>query len=183
MLPPLRDRRADIPELARRILEEFDRVNGGHHTFQDDAIAYLLSCDFPGNIRELENYVKRAAVMAGGATITASDFTCQQRMNAASGSCMAPPIRPKQLAITSDEGTSEPSHPAAPADVSSTVDDATDNMPQLARGSGLLVSRDQLVDALTTTGWSQAKAGRLLGLSARQIAYAIRRLDVSIQRF
>jgi len=182
-LPPLRDRRADIPKLARRILEEFDRMNGGRHTFREDAIAYLLGCDFPGNIRELENCVKRAVVMASGTTLTASDFTFRKEAYPSEVSRATTPERPKQFATELGGHAPEPVPSGERIDVPSVAADAINDTPRIAKRAGILVNREQLVDALATAGWSQAKAGRLLGLSARQIAYAIRRYSIFIQRF
>jgi len=179
-LPPLRDRRADVPELARRILEDFDRVNGARHTFREDAIAYLLGCEFPGNIRELENCVKRAAVMANGATITAVDFTFRKELPLF-GTLRVMPNHPKRLPAAPVEQAPEQVSSGDGTDALPAPSEAIIDAPQVAREPGILVGREQLVDALTMAGWSQAKAGRLLGLSARQVAYAIKRLGISIQ--
>jgi len=72
-VPALRERRDDIPVLARHFLERFDRRNDSRHTFSDAAIERLLGYDFPGNIRELENVVEQAAALAGGEVIGADE--------------------------------------------------------------------------------------------------------------
>jgi len=155
-LPPLRERREDIPDLARRVLSDFDRANGTHHDLGLDAIAELVACGFPGNIRELENCVKRAAVMADSSQITATHLACQR------GGCLSlQDRRPRQT------GT-----PNRPADVPH--GEASDR--------GLAVGREELLAALSDVGWSQAKAGRRLGLSSRQIGYAIRKYAITLTR-
>jgi len=63
-LPPLRDRRADIPALASFFLRRYAEENGKHiEGFSDAASAVLSSYSWPGNVRELENVVERAVVL------------------------------------------------------------------------------------------------------------------------
>jgi DNA-binding NtrC family response regulator len=66
-MPPLRDRRADIPALVRFFLDRFARDNGkAIETASVEALELLSAYDWPGNVRELENAVERAVVMAHG---------------------------------------------------------------------------------------------------------------------
>jgi len=72
---PLRSRRSDIPELA----EHFLRHHGVHRAdapsgFTDDGVRALLLHDYPGNVRELENLIQRAVVVARGPLITLEDL-------------------------------------------------------------------------------------------------------------
>ena len=69
-LPPLRDRRGDIPALASFFLRHYAAENGRTlETFADDALATLLEYRWPGNVRELENVVERAVVLCDGPQI------------------------------------------------------------------------------------------------------------------
>ncbi len=78
-LPPLRDRREDIPALGRYFLK---RVGNdiGHPglTFSDDAVDTLCTYHWPGNVRELENIVERCAVLAENHVITRADIPLLQ---------------------------------------------------------------------------------------------------------
>jgi DNA-binding NtrC family response regulator len=66
-LPPLRERRADVPALASFFLRKYASENGKTiETFADDALAALLEYRWPGNVRELENVVERAVVLCDG---------------------------------------------------------------------------------------------------------------------
>jgi DNA-binding NtrC family response regulator len=74
-LPPLRDRREDIPPLAAHFL----RQHAGHYRkaialFDEGAMKALLSHTWPGNVRELDHAVERAVLMAEGETIRAADL-------------------------------------------------------------------------------------------------------------
>jgi two-component system response regulator HydG len=66
-LPPLRERKADIPHLVRAFLEEFCRREEiPLPTLRSEALALLLAYDFPGNVRELQNVVEGAVSLADG---------------------------------------------------------------------------------------------------------------------
>jgi DNA-binding NtrC family response regulator len=75
-MPSLREIRGDIPMLATHFLrkqaKDLDREVDG---FEPEAMKALTAYDWPGNIRELENEVKRAAVMAAGRRITFDDLS------------------------------------------------------------------------------------------------------------
>lgn len=74
-VPPLRERREDIPELAEYFVARAVREMGARaNALSSQAIAVLKSYDWPGNVRELENTVMRAALLAPGTTIQADDI-------------------------------------------------------------------------------------------------------------
>jgi DNA-binding NtrC family response regulator len=70
-LPPLRDRREDIPELVGHFLNVYNEENDRYVAHIDRAaLAALQDYDWPGNVRELQNYIERAVVMAEGDELT-----------------------------------------------------------------------------------------------------------------
>ncbi len=73
-LPPLRERKDDIPILVRHFLEEFRPGEAELWTVDDQAMAMLESYPWPGNVRELRNVIERVALLARGQTIRASDL-------------------------------------------------------------------------------------------------------------
>ena len=74
-LPALRERREDIPLLARHFIEKRCQTDGVRLT--DDALDYLSSLPYPGNIRELKNFVERTLLVCGKEVLTADDFKQQ----------------------------------------------------------------------------------------------------------
>ncbi|NMG49369.1 nif-specific transcriptional activator NifA [Azoarcus communis] len=64
MLPPLRERVEDIPEIARFLVDKVSKMQGRPLSITDSALRILLHHGWPGNVRELENCVERAAVMS-----------------------------------------------------------------------------------------------------------------------
>ncbi len=78
VIPPLHDRREDIPLLVAHFLREFNRKNEMNLTIEAVAVQRLQSMPWPGNVRELENAVNRLAIFATGGQITLADVEVEQ---------------------------------------------------------------------------------------------------------
>lgn len=77
-LPPLRDRREDIPLLANHFLDQHtQRYRKPLDRFEEDSLRSLLAHPWPGNVRELSHVVERAVLMAGGISIRPGDLGLQ----------------------------------------------------------------------------------------------------------
>ncbi len=75
-LPPLRERKEDIPLLVDSFIRKFNRLMSKEiEGISEDALAVLMNYDYPGNIRELENIIEHAFVMAKGKYIDAQHFS------------------------------------------------------------------------------------------------------------
>jgi Nif-specific regulatory protein len=181
-LPALRDRKEDVPILAREFLRRFDEEHHTSHGLTASAYQVLNSCYFPGNVRELENCIRRTATLSHGDGITADDFACRhdECLSATlwKGAVSAPfriinPPGRTVLPIAEESATAllEDDGPCAKA-----------ANCEHAKDGNLKVDRDQLVAALEATGWVQAKAARLLGLTPRQVGYALQKHGVSVKK-
>jgi DNA-binding NtrC family response regulator len=73
-IPPLRERRQDIPLLTGYFLERLARTSGQERTLDDDAMKAMLAYDWPGNVRELENCLERACAFCSGPVIHVTDL-------------------------------------------------------------------------------------------------------------
>lgn len=77
-MPPLRERREDIPLLAAYFLEKYAKDNereiGG---FTPEAMDFLMGYEWPGNVRELQNVVERCVVLASGDMVSADDLPAE----------------------------------------------------------------------------------------------------------
>ncbi len=96
-LPPLRQRRQDIPLLVDFFLHQFSLSPA----ITPDAISYLQSLPFPGNIRELKNLVERTVLMAEGEELTAADF--RQSLSPSSHESVFPSVSPTGPSPTLEE--------------------------------------------------------------------------------
>ena len=195
-LPPLRERREDIPAMAQHFLERFNRENERATQFSPSALRVLSSCYWPGNVRELENCVERTATMAQGDVITDLAFPCKENR------CLTQVLHhieredavvPQRLLdIPILEVPSAPPAPAAPpvataatppadgivADVPTSTDAALAESEGKPDGE-----RERLIWAMERCGWVQAKAARLLKISPRQMGYALQKNGIEVRKF
>jgi two-component system response regulator HydG len=73
-VPPLRERKQDIPVLAGHFLDRIERTGNIRRTLSDEALHRMLDYDWPGNVRELENCLERACAMNSGPVIHVIDL-------------------------------------------------------------------------------------------------------------
>ena len=151
LVPPLRDRREDIPalaqEFARRYAERFDI----EHVYLSPAlVARLQAGDWPGNVRQLENAVARAVAMSGGGELG------PDALPAAVPGAPAPPA---------------PDHAAEPA---SPVDDALTLREQIDA-----LERSVIARTMTAVHGNQSEAARRLGISRNTLTDRLRRYGIA----
>ena len=167
-LPALRERRKDIPALARHFLDAFNRENERSLTFSENAMRTITSCNYPGNVRELENCVYRAATMTRGNVIDDVNLPCQ------SSFCHCATIVPQVAFGRDDEDLATPP-PVTNGEPDWQHIDDTEDLEALPQ-------RERLIRVMEKAGWVQAKAARMLGITPRQIGYALRKHNVTIKR-
>jgi Nif-specific regulatory protein len=196
-LPPLRERRADIPVMAEHFLARFNRENMRTIHFSPAAMHVLTSCYWPGNVRELENCVERTATMTHDDVITDLAFPCQgnrcltQVLHHIEREDAVRPGRLANIPIT-EVPTGPPPLPTdtapMPAVSSAELTDAGD-LPVGAAAAEPAEDgkpdgeRDRLVWAMERCGWVQAKAARLLKISPRQMGYALQKHEIEVRKF
>jgi DNA-binding NtrC family response regulator len=80
-IPPLRERKGDIPLLVNSFLEKFSDSDGNVRTISEDAMAHLVAYDWPGNVRELENAIERAIALGSGPILHVGDLPSNLQYN------------------------------------------------------------------------------------------------------
>lgn len=191
-LPPLRERTEDVVLLAREFLRRFNKEHGVSLAFSHRAMDVMCACEFPGNVRELESCVRRTAALAKSSTIVETDFACStgsclsmvlgksmSRMNSKGSSCIDLPII---APVTDRFGPARRNHdPQKPA--SSNGFAAPPHEAGAENSDATSTERERLIGSMEKAGWVQAKAARILGLTPRQMGYALRKHSISIKRF
>jgi DNA-binding NtrC family response regulator len=116
-IPPLRGRAQDVPDLARRFLARFSAEEGKRiRGLSSEALALLSAYQWPGNVRQLENAVFRAVVLADSDELTAVEFP-QIAAQVAGFDVRIPPIAPPAPVVERFEPTTaEPPPPFEPRD-------------------------------------------------------------------
>lgn len=179
-LPALRERASDIPLLAEAFLQRFNDEHGLEMRFAKDAVSVLSGCMFPGNVRELENCVRRTATLAAGSIIQASDFACHK------DECLSAVLwhggaSPSPGGFVPLPLQRIPRPPSVAPDPLPAAHDPAERGHDVESVSG--DERERLVEAMEAAGWVQAKAARLLDLTPRQIGYALRKYGIAIRKF
>ncbi|MFA7241060.1 MAG: nif-specific transcriptional activator NifA [Sulfuricellaceae bacterium] len=169
-LPPLRERREDIPALAEHFLEKFNRENKRRLTLSPEVIQAMTQCGWPGNVRELENCIERMATMTRGNMIRHADLMCQKGL--CYSSALGNHTRPHT--VIPIVASVQPAPPSV-AENDHVAADAPD-------GDHTQTEREQLIQAMEKCGWVQAKAARLLNLTPRQMGYALKKYDIPLKR-
>jgi two-component system, NtrC family, nitrogen regulation response regulator GlnG len=165
-VPPLRDRRGDIPELIEFFIDKVNRELGTTIVgVSDDARELLLRHGWPGNVRELENAILRAAVLArGGRMLVREDFDLagQPRQLPAETLPLEEAVR-RRLAelLHADAG-------AVPLDVHAVLISA--------------VERPMIEVALERAGGNQVKAAEILGINRNTLRKKITDLGIELRR-
>jgi Nif-specific regulatory protein len=165
-LPPLRERREDIPLLVENILARFNRENSARIGITPEAIRVLSNCHWPGNVRELENCVERFATMSRSNVVREVDIPCQTNQ------CLSSTLwkyQPKGDVI-----------PIAPIVADPVRDPVAEDVIDVEEN---LSERERLVSAMERSGWVQAKAARLLNLTPRQMGYALKKYNIEVKKF
>jgi Nif-specific regulatory protein len=192
-LPPLRERPEDVVLLAREFLRRFNKEHSVSLTFSQRAIEVLSSCAFPGNVRELESCVRRTAALSKSSTIAQADFACSDGscLSMVLGKSLSSPAHPKGIgyidlpiippALDRPVSTRRISEPKKFSADSASSEPMNDSRSGAEDGSS--TERDRLTEAMERSGWVQAKAARILGLTPRQMGYALRKHEIEIKRF
>jgi DNA-binding NtrC family response regulator len=148
-IPPLRERGDDALLLARHFAAQFGKeLRGREATLGDDALAVLRAHPWQGNVRELENAIERACILADSLTLTARDLG------------LGVPARPQASDAADDAAL-------ASLDLSGTLAEASDRAVRL-------VERRKIADALRAADGNKTRAAEALSVSYKTLLTKIK---------
>ncbi|WP_370051406.1 sigma-54-dependent transcriptional regulator [Neptunomonas sp.] len=166
---PLRERKADIVPLAKRLLEKYcQKMKRPQATFMPDAEAALINHQWPGNVRELDNVIQRALILQTGNQIMACDLHMMTGAIVINASTQEQTINPASATQVAEDVVTDNPQPAA------AVDSALANG---TLGNDLRQHEYQLIiDALRATGGSRKEAAEKLEISPRTLRYKLAKI-------
>ncbi len=165
VVPPLRDRKDDLPDLAAHLLDQIARRDrGAPKRCGKPALDVLRRHDWPGNVRELRNVLEHASILTDGPDIRPSDLAgiLEAGLLAEMGT---PSIGEEDGGIEADDppiGEGRPSRAARTEDL--TLRSRTEEF-----------QRDLIREALDRSGGRRGECARLLGIDPRNLAYYLRK--------
>lgn len=155
VLPPLRERKDDIPLLADFFLKASNKRNDKNVRMTREFLDLMTDYDWPGNVRELQNLMERLVILSTGDMLSVHDLP---------GYFLQPP---GERLIPDRE---EPTRPLQMHEQRMTENGSPRSLQEL--------EREQVEAALKRHGWVQARAARELGLTQRQIGYRIKKFSL-----
>jgi two-component system, NtrC family, response regulator AtoC len=183
LVPPLRERRQEIPQLVEFFIGKYShRYNRAQPPFSPRLLEALAAYSWPGNIRELENMMKRFAILQDEALLLKGLQPAEPRAHV--------------YAARADDRDSVPEPSNAPADaaVVATKDpgsvgrldngaaapavNGTRSLAEVARQATLKAERDLIIPTLRRVHWNRRKAAPLLGVSYKTLLNKIQDLGI-----
>ena len=175
MVPSLKDRREDIPDLATYLLAKIANENSeSTKTLSSAALAHLVEADFPGNVRQLENILARAAALAETPSIEIDDLDI-----VASSS----EVQAAQDPLANDQSTGQNTALVDPQRDGANSTAGLDPTALEAVGGDLeghlnAIEREILQNAMTEYRWNKTAAAKALGVSFRSLRYRLKKLGL-----
>jgi two-component system NtrC family response regulator len=173
-LPPLRERKEDIPLLATMFIEEIcNSCNIEVKNIESSALNFLKEVTWKGNIRELRNAIERAIILSNGNTIKFEDFSFLKEY---------------------DDYVEELKYSDDDLEEFNDTDDVIFNNDNITLSDYHLsipkngitidqVMKDLIVETLKLTKGNQLKAAKILGLSRAKLRYRIEQLKIDLKQF
>jgi two-component system, NtrC family, response regulator AtoC len=172
MMPSLRDRKDDIPALCSHFLKKYSvQYNKPFSEISQSTMDLFMEYDWPGNIRELENSIKRAVVLGSEAPIR-HDITRAMLMSSHRASARAVPPATAVPRTAPAPAAAAAAAPAAAAPV--VFEPVACSLKDVSRSAAREAERELIFKMLQQTRWNRKEAAELLGISYKALLYKIK---------
>jgi two-component system response regulator AtoC len=152
LVPPLRKRRQEIPIFVKYFLDIYGKKYGnGVHPPSQKLMRMFMHHPWPGNIRELENMVKRLVLLGNEATIIDE---------------LSPEVKKRKFFQKSNQQFQDTIPPVLP-------------LKEVSRRAAMQAEREAILKVLGQTNWNRKRAAKLLNISYKAILYKIKQYDLT----
>jgi two-component system, NtrC family, response regulator AtoC len=171
-VPPLRDRREEIPMLTEYFLKKYSvQYNKPYTDLSQDTMHLFMDYDWPGNVRELENLIKRAVVLGTELPIrkeiSHGIAMAQHRLTVA-----AAPAASRAAAPAAKPAPPAPVTPAAMA--AAAAEAGNYSLKDISRSAAREAERELILKMLQQTRWNRKETAEILGISYKALLYKIK---------
>ena len=183
LVPPLRDRKEDIPGLIEHFRNKYgSKYKQGMMLFSDDVVRRLVDYDYPGNVRELENLVRRLVVLRDekyvldelAAAINRRPAMQVQHQQGSAGGSLPPSNQGQNHYSTPPAGVAPVAAPSAPPAAQVLPMAETVSLKDIARQAAIRAEREAISSMLARTNWNKRKAAVRLQISYKALLYKIK---------
>jgi two-component system response regulator AtoC len=181
-LPPLRQRRDEIPELTRLFLRQFcEHYNKPPQALASDTLRLFAEYDWPGNVRELENLIKRMVILGTDESIR------RELAEAIAGRTMKSgpiPVLQARAAVPATSGQPPPAVAPAPVAADTSATSAASaaapvgSLKDIARQAAREAEKELIYRTLQQTRWNRREAAEILGISYKALLYKIKEAEL-----
>jgi two-component system response regulator AtoC len=170
ILPPLRERRDEIPVLTEYFLKKYSvHYNKPYSEIGAETMRQFMEHDWPGNVRELENLIKRAVVL-GGETAIRKEITQAVALASQRVASLA-----RAPAAAAPVAAALPPPPPTPAAIAAAAVEAGNySLKDISRTAAREAERELILKMLQQTRWNRKETAEILGISYKALLYKIK---------
>ena len=189
IVPPLRERRDEVPALTDFFVARYSRkYNRPLKPVSDELRHMFLQYEWPGNIRELENMIKRVVVLQDETLVVREIERNMQRTAAAATPAAAPVALAAAIAVPAGVGAAGvmpyipdpvPAVPALPPDEPELVEEGGGSLASVAKAAAMKAERAAIEQTLRQVHWNRRKAAQILGVSYKTLLNKIKECGIT----
>jgi two-component system response regulator AtoC len=172
-LPPLRERREEIPALSDHFLKKYSvQYNKPYSRLSEETMRLFMEHDWPGNVRELENLIKRAVVLGTETPIrTEISHSIEQAAHRAE---RVPGSNGKSALHAARGASGVPAATTPSAIAAAAADNGNYSLKDISRTAAREAERELILKMLQQTRWNRKETAAILGISYKALLYKIK---------